>query len=89
MCGVFLGICECVWVCAGLVGCARVCVVVRNCARVWDKFSEFLLENRVPTSVDFNTYPIRIFYLSQKFLMSQNRPWRVSTKYALVPRYYM
>ena len=28
--------------------------------RGWDEFSEFLLENRVPTSADFNTYPIRI-----------------------------
>ena len=31
--------------------------------RGWDEFSEFLLENRVPTSADFNTYPIRIFLL--------------------------
>ena len=31
--------------------------------RVWDEFSEFLPENRVPTSADFNTYPIRIFSL--------------------------
>ena len=30
---------------------------------VWDEFSEFLPENRVPTSADFNTYPIRIFYI--------------------------
>ena len=31
--------------------------------RGWDEFSEFLLfENRVPTSADFNTYPIRIFF---------------------------
>ena len=29
--------------------------------RGWDEFSEFLLENRVPTSVDFNAFPIRIF----------------------------
>ena len=28
----------------------------------WDEFSEFLQENRVPTSADFNTYPIRIFF---------------------------
>ena len=28
---------------------------------VWDEFSEFLPENRVPASADFNTYPIRIF----------------------------
>ena len=30
---------------------------------VWDEFSEFLPENRVPTSADFNTYPIRIFFI--------------------------
>ena len=30
---------------------------MRGCA-----FSEFLLENRAPTSVDFNTFPIRIFH---------------------------
>ena len=47
----------------GVHGCARVCVVVRSCARVWDKFSEFLLENRVPTSADFNMFPIRILFL--------------------------
>ena len=41
--------------CAGVHGCAWVC------ACVWNEFSEFLLENRVPTSADFNTYPIRIF----------------------------
>ena len=42
-----------VW--AGVGGCARVC----EC--VWDEFSEFLPENRVPTSADFNTYPIQFF----------------------------
>ena len=31
------------------------------CACVWDEFLEFLPENRVPTSADFNTYPIPIF----------------------------
>ena len=61
----------CVRVCEGVGGSALVCVGVRWCARVctgvcgyawvWDVFSEFLLENRVPTSADFNTYPIRIF----------------------------
>ena len=40
-----------------MCGCAWVC------ASVWDEFSEFLLENRVPTSADFNTYPIQIFIL--------------------------
>ena len=32
---------------------------------VWDEFSEFLPENRVPTSADFNTYPIRIFIFTE------------------------
>ena len=36
-------------------GCVHVCICV------WDEFSEFLPKNRVPTSADFNTYPIRIF----------------------------
>ena len=53
---------ECaVW--AGVHRCAQMCVKVCGCLRVcaWDEFSEYLLENRVPTSADFNTYPIRIF----------------------------
>ena len=41
--------------------CIGVCGYARVCACVWDEFSEFLLENRVLTSADFNTYPIRIF----------------------------
>ena len=60
-----------VWVCVGVRRCVRVCTGVRWCvhgyawvyACVWDEFSEFLLENRVPTSADFNTYPIRIFLI--------------------------
>ena len=62
---------ECAWVCPGVCGCGRVFAGVRRvcgcaqvCAGVWDVFSEFLLENRVPTSADFNTFPIRIFQLS-------------------------
>ena len=55
----------CAWVCAGMCGCVwvRMCMVVRGDVHgyVWDEFSEYLLENRVPTSADFNTYPIRIF----------------------------
>ena len=61
----------CVSVCMGVHGCVqvwevvhgyvRVCTGVRGYAWVWDVFSEFLLENRVPTSADFNTFPIRIF----------------------------
>ena len=47
-----------VWVCTGVRWCVRGYGWVYTC--VWDEFSEFLLENRVPTSADFNTYPIRI-----------------------------
>ena len=51
------------WV--GVGGCAQVCVDMHKCVHVcvcvWDEFSVFLPENRVPTSADFNTYPIRIF----------------------------
>ena len=58
------GVRECVHgsvrVCAGVGGSAWVCAGVRGYAWVWDVFSEFLLENRVPTSADFNTFPIRI-----------------------------
>ena len=51
-------------VCIGVHKCALVCVKVCGCLRVcaWDEFSEYLLENRVPKSADFNTYPIRIFF---------------------------
>ena len=54
---------QCGQVCIGVHWCAQVCVKVCGCLRVcaWDEFSECLLENRVPTSADFNTYPIRIF----------------------------
>ena len=56
---------------------AGVCTGVRWCvcgyawvyACVWDEISEFLLENRVPTSADFNTYPIRIFFLASLSLL--------------------
>ena len=53
----------CAQVCASVQWCSLVCAEVRGCLRVcvWDEFSEYLLENRVPTSADFNTYPIRIF----------------------------
>ena len=37
------------WVCSGVCGYA------------WDEFSEYLLETRVLTSADFNTYTIGIF----------------------------
>ena len=54
---------QCGRVCTGVHWCAQVFVKVCGCLRVcaWDEFSEYLLENRVPTSADFNTYPIRIF----------------------------
>ena len=62
---VCMGVRECVQVCMGLRVYAWVCVGVCGyawvCACVWDEFSEFLLEDRVPKSADFNTYPIRIF----------------------------
>ena len=57
----------CAQVCAGVCGCAQVCmgvsVEVCRCLRVCvlDEFSEYLLETRVNTSADFNTYPIQIF----------------------------
>ena len=56
------GVQECAGLCASVRGCAQVCTGVRGYVWVWDVFSEFLLENRVPTSADFNTFPIRIFY---------------------------
>ena len=59
---VCMGVRGCVQVWEGVHGYAWVYVGVRGCAQVWDVFSEFLLENRVPTSADFNTFPIRIFY---------------------------
>ena len=58
------GVRRCALVCAGVHWCAQVCVKVCGCLRVcaWDEFSEYKLGNRVPTSADFNMYPIRIFY---------------------------
>ena len=53
--GVWAGVCACEYICMGVCGSAQVCVGVRE-------FSEFLPENRVLTSADFNcTYPIQIF----------------------------
>ena len=66
--------CGCAGVCAGMCVGGRVCTSVHWCVQVcvkvcgglrvcaWDEFSKYLLENRVPTSADFNTYPIRIFF---------------------------
>ena len=72
------GMCVCAWVSKGVHGyaqgcavwvgvhrCVQVCVKVCGCLRVfaWDEFTEYLLENRVPTTADFNTYPIRILFI--------------------------
>ena len=54
--------CRCMWMCAGVRGSVKVYVGMPGCVR--DEFSEYLLENRVLTSADFNTYPIRIFLYS-------------------------
>ena len=60
---VCMGVRGCVQVWEGVHGYAWVCAGVHRCAWIWDVFSEFLLENRVPTSADFNTFPIRIFII--------------------------
>ena len=54
------GVRKCALVCNGVHWCALVCAEVRGCLRVcvWDDFSEYLLENRVPTSAAL----IRILY---------------------------
>ena len=59
--GVCVSVRGCVQVWEGVHGYAWVCAGVHRCAWIWDVFSEFLLENRVHTSADFNTFPIRIF----------------------------
>ena len=59
------------WVCMGTGGCARVWVGVGVYMCVGE-FSEFLLENRVPTSADFDTYPIRIFFILFRADFSQD-----------------
>ena len=60
-----MGVCLCVrvcGVCAGVHGCVWKSEEVHKCLQVCvlDEFSEYLLETRVNTSADFNTYPIRI-----------------------------
>ena len=62
-----MGVCLCVrvcGVCAGVHGCVWKSEEVHKCLQVCvlDEFSEYLLETRVNTSADFNTYPIRIFF---------------------------
>ena len=80
--GGFMGVCRCAWVWEWAEGGLRGCAWVYAC--VWDEFSEFLLENRVPTSADFNTYPIRIFFHSFGFFIYvQNKLlYRGSSTYA-------
>ena len=51
------GVCLCVQVCV----CEYAWACSGKCECVWDEFSEYLLETRVLTSADFNTYPIQIF----------------------------
>ena len=63
---VCFGMCGCVWV--GVFKCMWVQMGVHQC--VWNEFSEYLLETRVLTSADFNTYSIRIFYLYLEFPFS-------------------
>ena len=58
---------ECAWVCAGVRWFAQEYAGVYRSA--WEftgvrEFSEFLPENRVLTSADFNMYPIRIFFIT-------------------------
>ena len=66
---------QCGQVCIGVHWCAQVFVKVCGCLRVcaWSEFSEYILENRVPTSADFNTYPIRIFHVSIGFSQIHKR----------------
>ena len=58
-----MGMRGCVGVGLGMCGSVQVCAYTHGCAQVWvwDEFSEYLLETRVLTSADFNTYPIQIF----------------------------
>ena len=60
------GVHGCMLVRASVLGCVQVCMSMHGflwvcamvCIGVWDEFSEYLLETRVLTSADFNTYPI-------------------------------
>ena len=95
-------VCGCARVCASVRECASVCVGVGRSAWVctgvcgyaqereclWDEFSEFLLENRVSTSADFNMYPIRIFLFTyiinqlQHHLVLLFREFSLDNKYS-------
>ena len=55
------GVRVCAWVCFGMRKYARVGLGVCGSVQVYecdDEFSEYLLEIRILTSADFNTYPI-------------------------------
>ena len=74
---VWVGMCQCMWVCRSVGGCACVwCVGLRwctsgcGCRRLNNnEFSEYFLETRVQVSVAFNTYPIRFSF---RFSLSTN-----------------
>ena len=42
---------------------------------VWDEFSEYILETRVITSADFNTYLIRIFKKRFSQVLKRGNIW--------------
>ena len=63
-------VCRCVFIYIYMHGCAQECLGAQEYAGVYRsvrvfagvrEFSEFLPENRILTSADFNMYPIRIF----------------------------
>ena len=63
--GVHRSALECMGVCAGVRWFVQEYAGVYRSAREFTgvrEFSEFLPENRVLTSADFNMYPIRIFF---------------------------
>ena len=80
MCGCVRRVCADVHICAGVRGCVGVCTSMHWCVQkclgvcecVWDEFSEYLLENRVPTSADFNMYPIQIFSFSMYLIIIEH-----------------
>ena len=74
------GVLWCAGVCGDMFRCMRICMGVHGC--VWDVFSEYHLETRVLTSVDFNTYPIPIFYVMnfQNFWKGWNLIYGISEK---------
>ena len=59
-----VGVCGLAWVCVDMCGSARVYTEVHGtkCVCVWDESLEYLLETRILTSADFNTYLNRFFF---------------------------